>query len=239
MPSIADQIELLKRRAVEHKQAGRLQDAVICLRQFKALEAQAQPQPEAGAAAAAAAAQAQAVQTAQANQAAQAKQAASRMLFEAAKEGHEAAFKTAIAMGADVNALQENDYTALHAACRNGYHLIVGMLMPAGANPALETSFGRTAEDLAVREGHKECVRMLNPHHPCLESSGGGKPDPAMGGDAVAALIAKAMQEAEVEVEAEDAAEEEGGGGGGDSLEKMQKDMASIFANAKIDVEDD
>ena len=57
-------------------------------------------------------------------------------------------------------------YTALHAAASDGRTEVVRLLLSRGAKPGLRTAVGRTALDLAVREGHAETADVLRPVTP-------------------------------------------------------------------------
>jgi ankyrin repeat protein len=63
--------------------------------------------------------------------------------------------------GADVNAVQEGGFTALHAAAQNGYASMARRLLDAGARSAAETSKGQTALDFAREKGHTAVVDLL------------------------------------------------------------------------------
>jgi len=68
--------------------------------------------------------------------------------------------KQLIAQGANVNAHDEHGRTALMSAVRKGHREIVRMLLDAGADPNLQTSYGATALSMASGH-HPDIVRML------------------------------------------------------------------------------
>jgi len=68
--------------------------------------------------------------------------------------------KQLIAQGANVNAHDEHGRTALMSAVRKGQREIVRMLLDAGADPNLQTSYGATALSMASGH-HPDIVRML------------------------------------------------------------------------------
>ena len=63
--------------------------------------------------------------------------------------------------GADVNARQQMDYTPLMGAAANARAELLDLLLARGANPALVTTEGKTAADLAREHGHDEVARRL------------------------------------------------------------------------------
>jgi uncharacterized protein len=63
--------------------------------------------------------------------------------------------------GADVNARQQMDYTALMGAAANARLEILDMLLAHGADASLKTTDGKTAADLAREHGHAEVAARL------------------------------------------------------------------------------
>ncbi|KAL6078828.1 rab32, member RAS oncoprotein, variant 2 [Balamuthia mandrillaris] len=63
--------------------------------------------------------------------------------------------------GADVNALNVNQETALHLACWKGDRRSASLLLEAGASMVLFNKTGETCLHYAVRNGHAEVVRLL------------------------------------------------------------------------------
>jgi ankyrin repeat protein len=65
--------------------------------------------------------------------------------------------------GADVNARQAEGVTALHEAAQSGDMQIIRMLLAAGADPrATSPKFGKP-RDMALKGGHKDAARLLDP----------------------------------------------------------------------------
>ena len=64
--------------------------------------------------------------------------------------------------GADVNARQQMDYTPLMGAAANARLDLMDLLLARGADPALATTDGKTAADLAREHGHEEVARRLD-----------------------------------------------------------------------------
>ncbi|MBO4674521.1 MAG: ankyrin repeat domain-containing protein [Elusimicrobiaceae bacterium] len=69
--------------------------------------------------------------------------------------------KALIAAGADVNATDDNLYTALMHNARDGYVDLVETLLNNGAKTDMESVQGKTAESLAKEKGHEEIVTLL------------------------------------------------------------------------------
>ena len=63
--------------------------------------------------------------------------------------------------GADVDARQQQGYTALHSAAHHGDMRLAKLLLHYGANPLLELDDGQTPIDMAQKAGHLELVAML------------------------------------------------------------------------------
>ena len=86
-----------------------------------------------------------------------------------------------LARGADVHARSENDmgncalhadatqnggFTALHEAAFKNDFALAELLLAHGANPALRTNEGETAEAIATRHGHAQLARRLRGERP-------------------------------------------------------------------------
>ncbi len=63
--------------------------------------------------------------------------------------------------GANVNARQQMDYTPLMGAAANARAELLDLLLARGADPALTTTEGKTAADLAREHGHEDVARRL------------------------------------------------------------------------------
>lgn len=63
--------------------------------------------------------------------------------------------------GADVNARQQMDYTPLMGAAANARIEILDLLLTHGADPALRTTDGKSAADLAREHGHEAVAARL------------------------------------------------------------------------------
>jgi uncharacterized protein len=66
-----------------------------------------------------------------------------------------------LARGANVNATQRGGFTALHEAAFKNDRALANLLLAHGADPALRTSEGETAEAIATRLGHTQLARRL------------------------------------------------------------------------------
>jgi uncharacterized protein len=66
-----------------------------------------------------------------------------------------------LAAGADVNAVQQGGYTALHQAADRGHASVVKALLAAGAQADARAANGRTAADHAQAQGHAAVVALL------------------------------------------------------------------------------
>jgi len=64
--------------------------------------------------------------------------------------------------GADMNAADDNGYTALMFAAANGHESVVKFLLEIGANRSLVTGKGSTARQLADRRGHMQVVPLFD-----------------------------------------------------------------------------
>ena len=63
--------------------------------------------------------------------------------------------------GADVNAVQRNGFTPLHAAAQHGDDELVELMLSAGADPTARTDAGDTPADTAEAAGHIDVARRL------------------------------------------------------------------------------
>jgi ankyrin repeat protein len=64
--------------------------------------------------------------------------------------------------GADVNARQQMNYTPLMGAAANARAELLDLLLARGADPALVTTDGKTAADLAREHGHDGVAERLD-----------------------------------------------------------------------------
>ncbi len=63
--------------------------------------------------------------------------------------------------GADVNAIQQGGFTALHAAAQQGNLELVKLLVDSGADPSMKTEAGKEASDIGRESGHEEIIPPL------------------------------------------------------------------------------
>jgi uncharacterized protein len=82
-------------------------------------------------------------------------------LHSAASGRHHEVCRVLIAAGADVNATQRHEFTALHAAAKHGDAELVELFLSAGADPTARTEAGDTAADTAEAAGHVDVARRL------------------------------------------------------------------------------
>lgn len=66
--------------------------------------------------------------------------------------------------GADVNAVQADDFTPLHAAAQNGHIELIELLLAHGAQPNVRTSDGRTPLSIAEASGQAPAAEFLRTH---------------------------------------------------------------------------
>jgi len=69
--------------------------------------------------------------------------------------------KVLVEEGADINAQAKNGMTALMIAAANNSAPMIGLLMDAGADPAVENAQGQTAEDVANLNNNKEASQAI------------------------------------------------------------------------------
>lgn len=82
-------------------------------------------------------------------------------LFREAFLGNTEIVKALLAKAADVNAKDNNGWTALLIASRNGYTKIVQALLAKGADVNLKANYDLTALMSAAMGGHTEAVKIL------------------------------------------------------------------------------
>ena len=82
-------------------------------------------------------------------------------LIEAAKKGDTGAVEALLAAGADVNAKNPYDWTALMRAAANGHAATVQALLEAGADINTQDKSGFTALMSAATEGHTAAVHAF------------------------------------------------------------------------------
>jgi len=66
--------------------------------------------------------------------------------------------------GADVNAVQNDDFTPLMAAAQNGQLEMIELLLAHGASPDAKRANGQSAIDFAREAGHSKAVELLKQH---------------------------------------------------------------------------
>lgn len=64
--------------------------------------------------------------------------------------------------GADVNAKQQQGWTAIHSAAMHGDLALLEKLLALGANPAVKNDDGKTSLDLARENGHKPVIARID-----------------------------------------------------------------------------
>jgi ankyrin repeat protein len=64
--------------------------------------------------------------------------------------------------GADINAVGEHGYTALHEAVEQGHYDIVKLLLERGVDKSIENQLGDTAEEHAEIIGEKMIFNLLS-----------------------------------------------------------------------------
>jgi ankyrin repeat protein len=82
-------------------------------------------------------------------------------LYLAARHGHTAVAKYLITQGANKDAVDHYQETALHAAAKNGHTEVVEYLLNAGFNKDARNMRKETPLHLAVKEGHLATVKVL------------------------------------------------------------------------------
>jgi ankyrin repeat protein len=71
---------------------------------------------------------------------------------------------------ADVNVSDVGNLSPLHIACEKGYADITKCLLLLGADYKALDIRGRTPLDWAILRGHKDCIALISPEDPSLES---------------------------------------------------------------------
>mmetsp|Transcript_31344 Transcript_31344/g.49094 ORF Transcript_31344/g.49094 Transcript_31344/m.49094 type:complete len:219 (+) Transcript_31344:208-864(+) len=84
-------------------------------------------------------------------------------LINAATSGSRAAVMALLLLGADINASDENGWTALHRAAGKGHSSVVSSLVDSGADITLKDLNGLTAGDWARFCGHEKLAETLAP----------------------------------------------------------------------------
>jgi excisionase family DNA binding protein len=110
-------------------------------------------------------------------------------LMKAALEGHTAAAQQSIQSGANVNARDDGERTALMIAASNGHTYIVQLLLDNGADPAARDSRGMTALRAAEAKGFARIASMLRSS--TTNSNGDGGAQQATASVASLANVAK------------------------------------------------
>jgi ankyrin repeat protein len=85
-------------------------------------------------------------------------------LVVAAEHGHAGVVRLLLERGADVNASDYYNYTALNNAARQGHEEVVSILLSCGANSSRRSVTGSTALIVASFTGHLDVVRQLLQH---------------------------------------------------------------------------
>ncbi len=85
-------------------------------------------------------------------------------LMEAARTGDVAIGRMLLRSGARIDHADGHGETALMRAAAWGHTAFVGLLLGAGADPTLTDRSGATALDLADRNHHADCVKLLRAH---------------------------------------------------------------------------
>ena len=82
-------------------------------------------------------------------------------LHAAATAGHAAIVELLLDAGADPNAEQSGQWTALHGAAEKGHAAVVRLLLERGAAPARRSYSGATPLALARERGHADVTALL------------------------------------------------------------------------------
>ncbi|XP_023964749.3 ankyrin repeat, SAM and basic leucine zipper domain-containing protein 1 isoform X5 [Chrysemys picta bellii] len=83
-------------------------------------------------------------------------------LMYAAREGHRQVVALLVASGSQINAQDENGYTALTWASHQGHKNVVLKLLELGADKTLQTKDGKTAGEIAKSSKHSELFNLLS-----------------------------------------------------------------------------
>jgi ankyrin repeat protein len=81
-------------------------------------------------------------------------------IYIAACNGHAACVKLLLDAGGDVNKCRNNGISPIYKATENGHAACVELLLASGADPRSSWN-GSSALDVARREQHAECARLL------------------------------------------------------------------------------
>ena len=84
-----------------------------------------------------------------------------KRLIRAAEDGDLELVCALLEAGADPNAKEDGNFTALICAAARGHSRVVEALLESGANLHARTKRGRTAADIAIQEGQEEVARLL------------------------------------------------------------------------------
>ena len=84
-----------------------------------------------------------------------------KALWDAAWDGRTAVVELLLAAGADVDAKDEDGWTALHYAATRGHTAVVELLLAAGADVNAQSNAGGTALHYAAFYGHSAVVELL------------------------------------------------------------------------------
>lgn len=84
-----------------------------------------------------------------------------KRLIRAAEDGDLELVRTLLEAGANPNATNDGNFTALICAAARGHVRVVKTLLESGANLHARTKRGRTAVDIAIQEGQEEVTRLL------------------------------------------------------------------------------
>lgn len=85
-------------------------------------------------------------------------------LHSAVAHQHLAIAKALLAHGADVNAIQADNFTPLHEAAQNGQADMLHLLLTHGAHVNVRKADGETPLTIAQKQGHQEVVAILQQH---------------------------------------------------------------------------
>lgn len=80
------------------------------------------------------------------------------LLYLAARSGFHNICNFLLKSGCDINEIQKDESTALHAASFYGQKLIIELLLEYGANPGIKNSFGNDPKDEAISPDIKKCI---------------------------------------------------------------------------------
>ena len=107
----------------------------------------------------------------------------------AVKAGQQAEVSRMVEQGQDINAQNDEGWSALHVAAEDGNEAMVRWLLAHGARPDLKTGRGRTAYDVA--EGYAGVRAALRPVTPGAAQPAPARPAPAPSRPAAAPASAR------------------------------------------------